>query len=55
MECASTNTEHSEFLDKLILLLISRPEHGWEQVFQDITCREIERLTVPAVEVKSDE
>jgi hypothetical protein len=55
MECATTNTEHREFLDRLTLLLISRPEEGWEEEFKNITRREIERLTVPAGEGEGDE
>ena len=55
MERATTNTEHREFLDRLTLLLISRPEDGWEKEFRDITRREIERLTVPVGERDRDE
>ena len=54
MERASTNTQHREFLDRLTLLLISRPEEGWEEEFKDITRREIERLAVPAGEHERD-
>ena len=50
MERATTDTGHRESLDRLILLLISRPEEGWEKEFKDITRREIERLAVPAGE-----
>ena len=55
MECATTNTEHREFLDRLTLLLISHPEEGWEEEFKAITRREIERLTVPVGEQGRDE
>jgi hypothetical protein len=55
MERATINTEHREFLDRLTLLLISRPEEGWEKEFKDITRREIERLTVPIGEQERDE
>jgi hypothetical protein len=48
MERAATDTEHRESLDRLTLLLISRPEEGWEKEFKDITRREIERLALPA-------
>ena len=47
MERATTDTEHRESLDRLTLLLISRPEEGWEKEFKDITRREIERLALP--------
>jgi hypothetical protein len=39
-----------EMWDRLVLLLIARPQDGWEKEFKDITRREIERLTVPADE-----
>jgi len=55
VERSTTNTEHREFLDRLTLLLISRPEEGWEKEFKAITRREIERLTVPAGEEERDE
>jgi hypothetical protein len=55
MEHATTNTEHCEFLDRLSLLLISRPEEGWEEEFKDITRREIQRLAMPAVKTERDE
>ena len=48
MERATTDSGHRESLDRLTLLLISRPEAGWEKEFKDITRREIERLMVPA-------
>jgi hypothetical protein len=54
MEHATTNTGHREFIDRLTLLLISRPEEGWEQEFKDITRREIERLALPASEQGHD-
>jgi hypothetical protein len=55
MEHATTDSGHRESLDRLTLLLISRPEEGWEKEFKDITRREIERLTVPAGEHEHDE
>ncbi len=55
MEPATTDSGHRESLDRLTLLLISRPEEGWDKEFKDITRREIERLTVPAREVESGE
>jgi len=55
MERATTDTGHREFLDRLTLLLISRPEEGWEKEFKDITRREISRLAVPAGEQERDE
>ena len=56
MECATTGSGHRESLDRLILLLISRPEEGWEKEFKAITRREIERLAVPdKLQGESDE
>ena len=55
MERATTDSGHRESLDRLTLLLISRPEEGWEEEFKDITRREIERLVVPAGEQGHDE
>jgi hypothetical protein len=55
MERAATDDGHREFLDRLTLLLISRPEEGWEREFKDITGREIERLIVPVGEKEHDE
>jgi len=55
MELATTNTKQHEFLDKLALLSISRPEEGWEREFEAITRREIERLTIPVGEQERDE
>jgi hypothetical protein len=55
MELAATNTKYRESLDRLTLLLISRPEEGWEKEFKDITRREIERLIVPVSEQERDE
>ena len=39
-----------ETWDRLVLLLIARPQKGWESEFEDITRREIERLAVSVVE-----
>ena len=55
MERATTDSGHRESLDRLTLLLISRPEEGWEKEFKDIIRREIERLAVPAGDEVRDE
>ena len=55
MERATPNTTDRDFLDRLTLLLISRPEEGWEKEFKAVTRREIERLTVLAGEEECDE
>ena len=41
--------------DRLVLLIISRPQPGWEREFEDITRREIERLWAPATSQERDE
>jgi hypothetical protein len=46
-ESASEN-DFRETWDRLILLLIARPQKGWESEFEEIVRREIERLTIPA-------
>jgi hypothetical protein len=45
-ESASGN-DFRETWDRLVLLLIARPLNGWETEFEEITRREIERLTIP--------
>jgi len=42
--------KHQDIVDRLVLLLIARPREGWESEFEEITHREIERLSVPAGE-----
>lgn len=42
-----SRVEASEMWDRLVLLLIARPREGWEEEFEDITRREVERLAVP--------
>jgi hypothetical protein len=42
--------KRTETWDRLVLLLIARPEAGWEDVFDEITRREIERLHPARVE-----
>jgi NADPH-dependent 2,4-dienoyl-CoA reductase/sulfur reductase-like enzyme len=36
-----------EMWDRLVLLLIAQPREGWEPEFEEITRREIERLSMP--------
>ena len=55
MEHATEKTRLRAALDRLTLLLISRPEEGWEKEFKDITRREIERLMVPGGEQERNE
>lgn len=37
-----------EVWDRLTLLLIARPAAGWEETFEELTRREIERVNVLA-------
>jgi hypothetical protein len=54
VESASDN-KFQELWDRLVLLLIAQPREGWEPEFEEITHREIERLTIPASERERDE
>jgi hypothetical protein len=45
----------SETWDRLVLLLISRPREGWQAEFDEITRREIERLSPQTEERKRRE
>ena len=50
METLSTNREG---LDRLILLIASKPREGWEDIYEEITHREVERLAPHPREVES--
>jgi hypothetical protein len=43
----TTQAKQREMWDRLVLLLITEPRAGWELQFEEITRREIERLSVP--------
>ncbi len=45
---AQRSAKLRETWDRLVLLLIAKPRRGWEIEFEEITRREIERLSVPA-------
>jgi hypothetical protein len=47
MQENAANNSLRETWDRLVLLLIARPLEGWEPEFEEITRREIERLSVP--------
>jgi hypothetical protein len=51
----ATATQLCETWDRLVLLLIARPLKGWEDEFEEITRREIERLAVPVATAEDDE
>jgi hypothetical protein len=44
-----------ETWNRLVVLLIARPLNGWEAESEQITRREIERLTIPAARDGRDE
>ncbi len=41
-----------EAWDRLVLLLIAQPRQGWEDVYEEITRREVERLAPHREQVK---
>ncbi len=41
-----------EAWDRLVLLLIAQPRQGWEDVYEEITRREVERLAPLPEQVK---
>ena len=43
----ATDNKLRETWDRLVLLIIARPQKGWESEFAEITRREIGRLAVP--------
>ena len=46
METATDNS-FRETSERLALLLIAQPREGWEDEFEELVRREVERLTVP--------
>jgi hypothetical protein len=49
------NNKLVETSERLALLLIAQPRQGWENEFEELIHREIERLTIPAGERAPDE
>lgn len=41
-----------ETWDRFVLLLIAQPREGWEEIYEEITRREVERLAPPPEQVK---
>jgi hypothetical protein len=52
---ASTEDRLRETSERLALLLIAQPREGWEQEFEELIRREVERLAVPTSEGGRDE
>lgn len=50
----ATDNKLGETWDRLVLLLIAQPREGWEPEFEEITRREIERLSLPVCEQGRD-
>jgi hypothetical protein len=48
-----THQTDSESLDRLVLLLASRPREGWENIYEEASRREVERLAPHPQQVKS--
>ena len=44
----ATDNKLRETWDRLVLLIIARPQKGWESEYEEIARREIERLAIPA-------
>jgi hypothetical protein len=52
----TARAKQREMWDRLVLLLIAQPREGWELQFEEITRREIDRLSVPeAITGEGDE
>ncbi len=49
------NDNHREALDRLLLLLVSEPKPGWEDEFEDLTRREVQRLRVPQTRLRAED
>jgi hypothetical protein len=49
----STTYDRNETWDRLTLLLIVQPREGWEDIYEEITHREVERLAPLPREVES--
>ena len=41
-----TSDRRQDTIDRLALLLVSQPREGWEDEYEELTRREIERLTL---------
>jgi hypothetical protein len=52
---AEFDNESAETWDRLVLLLITQPQDGWESEYAEIKWREIERLAVSAACQDCDE
>jgi hypothetical protein len=44
----TANNKLRETSERLALLLIAQPREGWEEEFEELIRREVERLAIPA-------
>ena len=51
----ATDRKYRETSERLALLLIAKPREGWEDEFEELMRREVERLAVPVGESGHDE
>jgi hypothetical protein len=51
----TADNKFRETSERLALLLIAQPREGWEEEFEELIRREVERLAVPAGESGRDE
>ena len=51
----ATDSRYRETSERLALLLIAQPREGWEDEFEELIRREVERLAVPVGEQERDE
>ena len=52
---ASTEDRLRETSERLALLLIAQPREGWDEEYEELVRREIERLAVPTCDQERDE
>ncbi len=46
----ATDSRYRETSERLALLLIAQPREGWEEEFEELIRREVERLALPTGE-----
>lgn len=51
----ATDSRYRETSERLALLLIAQPREGWEEEFEKLIRREVERLALPTGESGRDE
>ena len=51
----ATDSRYRETSERLALLLIAQPREGWEEEFEELIRREVERLALPTGEQEREE